>query len=186
MRDPKYTSSRRLAEYSRGKRQDSSHAAEWFSAEPHRSSGLRRNSIGRGRRSSRPSGDLLTRVSHDREAAPRQVPSLRQSCERIAERIRISVRVTGCNASREQPAATGMLWLGLLLCAFACTGLFVSLLLRSRTQTGGARARRSPALDDQRTLQSRKRTKRFWRSSSSSAEPFESKSSPSNHGTTSP
>jgi hypothetical protein len=46
----------------------------------------------------------------------------------LAERIRAS---TGVTAGPKQRAAAGMPWLGLLLWALACAGLFVSLMTRT-------------------------------------------------------
>ena len=54
---------------------------------------------------------------------------LRRTCRLAAERLRTSTGVTGSALEPERRAAQPTPWLGLLLWALACTGLFVSLLI---------------------------------------------------------
>ena len=53
----------------------------------------------------------------------------RRRCRWLAARIRIAAGVTGFHLKPEYRSDTRTPWLGLLLWALACTGLFVSLLI---------------------------------------------------------
>jgi hypothetical protein len=88
---------------------------------------------GRERRRRLPPGNAARRVLRGNKTAPVRRPAanlLRHGCAKVAERIRASTGVTAGEAGPKQRAATAMPWLGLLLWALACAGLFVSLMMR--------------------------------------------------------
>jgi hypothetical protein len=96
----------------------------------------------------------------------------RKRCERIAERIRISVGATDRNASRGRLATTGSLWPRLVLWVIACSGLFLSLLLQPNEFDRESRLATRELVEAQRSRTSElphSRRQKFWRSSSSSA-----------------
>jgi hypothetical protein len=72
------------------------------------------------------SGNRKRRLSPRRRGA---AGWLRHKCRVAAARIRTSSGVTEVALERESPAVHSMPWLGLLLWALACAGLFVSLLM---------------------------------------------------------
>ena len=79
-------------------------------------------------------GQCCRRVLQGGKTVPVRRPAanlLRHGCAKVAERIRASMGVTAGEAGPRQRAATAMPWLGLLLWALACAGLFVSLIMRT-------------------------------------------------------
>jgi hypothetical protein len=56
---------------------------------------------------------------------------LRQGCARLAACIRTSTEVMGRHAKPDQRTPRDVPWLGLVLWVFACTALFVSLIMRA-------------------------------------------------------
>jgi hypothetical protein len=87
-----------------------------------------------GRRRRLPPGNAARRVLQGGKTVPVRRPAanlLRHGCAKMAERIRASTGITAGEAGPKQRAATAMPWLGLLLWALACAGLFVSLIMRT-------------------------------------------------------